>query len=74
MLSKVEKKSLKLNKGVMNVVVNNYIEQDIIVPDTKPDALKIVTVFATPYVQGVENMKKLNIHHLLKYRLDCHKA
>ncbi len=66
MLSKVEKKSLKLNKGVMNVVVNNYIEQDIIVPDTKPDALKIVTVFATPYVQGVENMKNNKLKVTLK--------
>lgn len=51
-----ERKSINLNKSSINVDINKWIEQDIIVPDTKPDAMKIVNVTVTPYVSDVEVM------------------
>lgn len=49
-----ERKSISLNKCSVNQDICNWIEQDIIVPDTKPDAIKIVHVNVTPYVSDVE--------------------
>lgn len=40
----ITKKDLNLNKCCINESVSEWMEQDIIVPDTKPDALKIVYV------------------------------
>ncbi|MEG0872700.1 MAG: DUF3794 domain-containing protein [Clostridia bacterium] len=51
-----ERKTLNLNKCSVNEMVNEWIEQDIIVPDTKPDAVKIVNVTVSPYVSDVEVM------------------
>lgn len=70
-----ERKMLNLNKSCINKVETKWIEQDIIVPDTKPDALKIIHVNVTPYVCEVEisNGKikvvgKLN--YFIIYRVD----
>ena len=56
MLVNIQKKDLKLNKCAINKNVSSWIEQDIIVPDTKPDALKIVNVTVTPYVSNYDVM------------------
>jgi len=40
----IERKSLNLNKCSVNKNVSAWVEQDIIVPDSKPDAVKVVTV------------------------------
>lgn len=70
-----KRKNLNLNKCCINDNVSNWIEQDIIVPDSKPDALKIVHVNVTPYVSDVEVMEdrikvigKLN--YFVIYRVD----
>ena len=44
MLVNMQKKSLVLNKCSINENISDWIEQDIIVPDSKPDAVKIVNV------------------------------
>ena len=54
----IERKSLNLNKCAVNKNISVWVEQDIIVPDTKPDAVKIVSVMATPYINSIENMEK----------------
>ncbi len=51
-----ERKSLNLNKCSVSQEQSVWIEQDIIVPDTKPDAVKIVHVSLTPYVSDVDVM------------------
>lgn len=73
-----QRKNLNLNKCCINDNVSDWIEQDIIVPDTKPDALKIVHVNVTPYVSDVEIMEdrlkvvgKLN--YFVIYRVDDEK-
>lgn len=69
------KKNLNLNKCSINQNVSDWIEQDIIVPDTKPDAVKIVNVTVTPYVTDVEPMDgKLKVmgkvNYFVIYRVD----
>ena len=44
MLVNMQKKSLVLNKCSINENISDWIEQDIIVPDSKPDAVKIVNL------------------------------
>lgn len=51
-----ERKNLNLNKGSINQNITEWIEQDIIVPDTKPDAVKVINVTVTPYVTDIEIM------------------
>lgn len=68
-------KSLKLNNISINEKVSKWIEQDIIVPDTKPDAIKIVNVTVTPYVNNIELMQgKIkvsgNINYFIIYKVD----
>lgn len=73
-----QRKNLNLNKCCINENISQWIEQDIIVPDTKPDALKIIYVNVTPYVSDVEVMEdrikvigKLN--YFVIYRVDDEK-
>lgn len=54
MLVNTERKNLNLNSVTINDMISTWIEQDIIVPDTKPDAVKIVSVFVTPYISDFE--------------------
>ncbi len=56
MVISAQRKKLNLNKCCINENISKWIEQDIIVPDTKPDALKIVHVNVTPYVSDIEVM------------------
>lgn len=70
-----KRKNLNLNKCCINENVSQWKEQDIIVPDSKPDALKIVHVNVTPYVSDIEVMEdrikvigKLN--YFVIYRVD----
>lgn len=72
---KTEKKKINLNKCCINENVSEWIEQDIIVPDTKPDALKILHVNVTPYVSDVEiteNRLKVigKLNYFVIYRVD----
>lgn len=46
----LEKQTMSLNKVVIRDSSNVWVEQDILVPDTKPDVMKIVQVEAIPYV------------------------
>ena len=47
---------LNLNKAKVTRKDEKWIEQDIIVPDNMPDALKIINVSAFPYISDIENM------------------
>lgn len=49
-----QRKNIVLNKSCINENISKWFEQDIIVPDTKPDALKIVNVSVNPYVTDFE--------------------
>ncbi len=51
-----ERKNLSLNKCSIKESITEWIEQDIIVPDSKPDALKIVNITAYAYVTDCEVM------------------
>ncbi|MBR1884035.1 MAG: DUF3794 domain-containing protein [Clostridia bacterium] len=53
---KIEKedKMIKLYSESIKENVTSWIEQDIILPDTKPDAIKVVNVTVNPYVTDVE--------------------
>lgn len=53
--------AIKLNKETMsldNVVTRNsqmfWIEQDVLVPDSKPDVMKIIGVESVPYISNTE--------------------
>ena len=68
MLVNMQKKSLVLNKCSINENISDWIEQDIIVPDSKPDAVKIVNVTVTPYVTDCEVMDgKVKVMGKLNY-------
>lgn len=68
MLVNMQKKSLILNKCSINENISDWIEQDIIVPDSKPDAVKIVNVTVTPYVTDCEVMDgKVKVMGKLNY-------
>lgn len=64
----IERKSLNLNKCSLKKSVSAWVEQDIIVPDTKPDAVKVVSVMATPYINSIENMEnKIKVTGKINY-------
>lgn len=50
----VDKQTMSLNKVVARNTEINWIEQDILVPDTKPDVMKIIEVQAVPFVANAE--------------------
>ncbi len=61
-------KSLRLNNVSINENVSKWIEQDIIVPDTKPDAVKLINVTVSPYVNNVEVMQdKIKVSGIINY-------
>lgn len=45
---------LNLNKSRISDKNEKWIEQDIIVPDNMPDAVKIINISSIPYVNDVE--------------------
>lgn len=74
MLVSTKTKVLNLNKCAINESVSSWIEQDIIVPDSKPDAVKIVNVTVTPYVNTFDVMEgkiKLSgkVNYFIIYRV-----
>ena len=50
----IEKQTMSLNKIIARNSLVAWIEQDILVPDTKPDVMKIIGVEAVPFVGNVE--------------------
>lgn len=52
-----KRKKINLNKCFINENICKWMEQDIIVPDSKPDALKIIHVNVNSYVSDVEVME-----------------
>lgn len=74
MLVSTKTKMLNLNKCAINENISSWIEQDIIVPDSKPDAIKVVNVTVTPYVNTFDVMEgkiKLSgkINYFIIYRV-----
>ena len=68
MIIECEKKTVNL-KSCLNSHKNiNWIEQDILVPDSKPDVMKVVMVNATPYIANKEVLNnKLKIDGKMNY-------
>lgn len=63
-----QRKNIILNKLCINENISKWIEQDIIVPDTKPDALKIVNVSVNPYLTDFEIMdSKIKVMGKINY-------
>ena len=50
----IDKQMMSLNKIIARNSLVTWIEQDILVPDTKPDVMKIIGVEAVPFVGNVE--------------------
>lgn len=50
----IDKQTMSLNKIIARNSLVTWIEQDILVPDTKPDVMKIIGVEAVPFVGNVE--------------------
>lgn len=68
-------KTLKLNNISVSEDISKWIEQDIIVPDSKPDAIKIVNVMVTPYINDVDVMQDKikvsgSINYFIIYQVD----
>lgn len=63
---------IKLNLNKARVEENNerWIEQDIIVPDNMPDALKIININSVPYINDIEiNKNKVKIVGKIGYNV-----
>lgn len=68
MLVNTENKGLNLYMVPIRESVSVWIEQDILVPDTKPDAIKIINVTVNPYVTDTEVMdNKVKVTGKLNY-------
>lgn len=68
MLINTQNKTLNLKKSTLVENLGTWIEQDIIVPDSKPDALKIVNIIVTPYVNNYEvNKSSIKVMGKLNY-------
>jgi len=52
----IEKQMMSLNRIVARNTQVTWLEQDILVPDTKPDVMKIIQVEAVPFISGVETV------------------
>lgn len=50
----LEKQMLKLHSNVYRNVQSVWIEQDVLVPDVKPDVIKVIKVEAIPFVRNSE--------------------
>jgi len=68
MLVNTENKGLNLYTIPIRESVSVWIEQDILVPDTKPDAIKIINVTVNPYVTDMEVMdNKIKVTGKINY-------
>ena len=54
MIVECEKKTINLKSSLTNHKNINWVEQDVLVPDSKPDVMKVVMVTATPYISNKE--------------------
>ena len=64
---------LNLNKVRINEKNERWIEQDIIVPDNMPDALKIISINSIPYINDVEiNKNRAKVVGKISYNVVYH--
>jgi len=54
MAVKLDKQTMSLDKVIARDSQMLWIEQDILVPDSKPDVMKVVSVEAVPYISNSE--------------------
>ena len=54
MIIKKEEKKLNLLSEMLNENFARWVEQDIVLPDTKPDAIKLLNVSVNAYVENIE--------------------
>ncbi|MEG1363806.1 MAG: DUF3794 domain-containing protein, partial [Clostridia bacterium] len=59
MVLEKEVNKLCLNSFMLNESISNWMEQDIVIPDTKPDAIKIINVIVNPYITNIEVMDNI---------------
>ena len=52
----IDREKLNLNKNVIRGVNTTWLQQDVLVPDTKPDVMKIIKVDANTYITNSEIM------------------
>lgn len=52
----VDKKMVSLNKSIARGTEVTWVEQDILVPDSKPDVMKIIQVEAVPFIGNAETI------------------
>ena len=52
----IDKQKIIVNKNIVKGANTAWIEQDILVPDTKPDVVKIIKVDANIYISSTEIM------------------
>ena len=50
----IDKQNLNLNKNVIRGVNTTWLQQDVLVPDTKPDVMKIIKADANVYIVNSE--------------------
>ncbi|MEG0794797.1 MAG: DUF3794 domain-containing protein, partial [Bacilli bacterium] len=61
-------KGLKLNTLPIKESISTWIEHDILIPDTKPDAMKIINISVYPYVNDYEvSDNKITLNGKLNY-------
>lgn len=64
----IQDKELMLCKKGIKEKISTWVEQDILVPDTKPDVMQIISVNVVPYVSNVDVFdEKLNVSGNLNY-------
>ncbi len=52
----IDKQKIIVNKNIIKGAVSTWIEQDLLVPDTKPDVMKIIRVDGNVYITSTEVM------------------
>lgn len=52
----IDKQKIIVNKNIIKGAVSTWVEQDLLVPDTKPDVMKIVRVDGNVYITSTEIM------------------
>lgn len=56
MAIKTSKEMLKLDKVIARNTQVLWLEQDVLVPDSKPDVMKVVSVEAVPYISNTDTV------------------
>ena len=64
----IQDKELMLCRKGIKEKISTWVEQDILVPDTKPDVMQIISVNVVPYVNNLDVLdEKLNVSGNLNY-------